>query len=140
MIEALEKVWNDAMGEKFPNLKLPALRSFIAKLPEYGSEGPIQMSHRVACKPNLWNARAKGSLTGVVDCTGSFCAKDGCEDLSDGDSVEQAKVRRGDDVSGLLAERGWDGSVVGVREVTHHDPRKRASRTYVARLPGSGTI
>jgi chitinase len=72
MLEALEKVWDDTIGDKWSNLKISHLRDYLTGLPTYGSEGPIQLVHSVICSPNYWNNLAgKRSLI----CVDGICTE-----------------------------------------------------------------
>jgi hypothetical protein len=76
MLEALEKVWDDTIGDKWSNLKISHLRDYLTGLPTYGSEGPIQLVHSVVCSPNYWNDLAgKRSLI----CVDGICTEETCE-------------------------------------------------------------
>lgn len=76
MLEETERIWNDYMRDKFSHLTFPSFRSYVTNLPEYGSEGPIQISHAVVCNPHYWNTRASGSKT--LNCVDGICTTESC--------------------------------------------------------------
>lgn len=76
MLETLEKVWDDSIGDKWSNLKILNLRSYLTGLSSYGREGPIQLVHSVVCSPNYWN-----DLAGKREilCADGICTEESCE-------------------------------------------------------------
>ncbi|ETS75312.1 hypothetical protein PFICI_12256 [Pestalotiopsis fici W106-1] len=80
MLEAMEKVWNDGTGNKFPHFKMPGFRDYITNLPNYGTEGPMELCHDIMCSPYYWDARASKGKTKTVDCVDGICTSiDSCD-------------------------------------------------------------
>lgn len=123
--EAIEKIWNDIVGEKFQHLKFPGLREFVTKLPEYDVAGPIQLSHSIICSPNSWNARSGGGGgTQVVNCTESFCTRQGCD-------IDQSSAVKRFATKGHVGSRAW---LLGGTTTHTRFFDKRQREDYVARL------
>ncbi|KAF2466138.1 glycoside hydrolase [Lindgomyces ingoldianus] len=106
MLEALEKIWDDSVGDKYPNLKISGLRSFITRLPNYGSEGPIQIVHSIICSPHYWSDRAgKKKLV----CIDGICTKDSCDGV-EGRSLLDKRILSARDYSHTLND-GHGGQI-----------------------------
>ncbi|KAF2743763.1 glycoside hydrolase family 18 protein [Sporormia fimetaria CBS 119925] len=79
MLEAMGSIWDTAVREKFPNLRIAKLRDFLTRQSNYLIEGPLQMIHRVVCNPHYWNHRVGGGRT--TDCSKGICTTESCDNL-----------------------------------------------------------
>ncbi|RYP65975.1 hypothetical protein DL771_008022 [Monosporascus sp. 5C6A] len=93
MLDAMEEIWNNGIGDKFPNLKLGHFRNYMRDLPNYKTEGPIELCHDVMCNPHYWNGRAGGSGTKTANCEEGICASiDSC-DVDETDLAKRLAAR-----------------------------------------------
>lgn len=127
MLEAMAKIWNDHVGDKFPNLKFDNFRSWATDLPEYGTEGPMQMSHSIVCSPNYWNARVGAGGSGsesLVDCSEGICETEDCggdESLAGRSLAAHLSAR----------EKAWSEAPADLDSAL---AKRASSRTYTANL------
>ncbi|RYO73793.1 hypothetical protein DL762_009959 [Monosporascus cannonballus] len=92
MLDAMEEIWNDGIGDKFPNLKMGHFRNYMKDLPNYNTEGPIEVCHDVMCNPHYWNPRG-GSDTKTTNCEEGICTSiDSC-DLDETDLAKRLAAR-----------------------------------------------
>ncbi|RYP11258.1 hypothetical protein DL765_007838 [Monosporascus sp. GIB2] len=115
MLDAMEEIWNDGIGDKFLNRKMGHFRNYMKDLPNYNTEGPIELCDDVMCNPHYWNGRAGGSDTRTTNCEGICTSIDSC-DLDETDLAKRLAAR----------EAEWMGASLSLDYFAHTVLEKRA--------------
>jgi chitinase len=84
MLDALARVWDSTVGERYPFLRIDRLRPYAESLPSWMATGPIDVSHKFLCLPDYWNERSayfwRAGGTDAIVCGNARCPSDGTPD------------------------------------------------------------
>ncbi|KAM0302887.1 hypothetical protein ACHAPM_003672 [Fusarium culmorum] len=141
LLTRLNKIWNDAVCKKFPNLCQPGLVDVIVTTDHYKREGPKATAHDVICHMNNWDARiewynGKGDGSQLLTCSSDECVieEDGACRYSDGDPEKEISSPAQNSKS--LSRRSHEH-----HHAHFHQRSKRAGRsTRVVELPNGEIV